>query len=671
MADRLESGNSDSTAEATAGPARRVFISYASHDAAVAQKVCSALEGAGFPCWMAPRDVVPGMLYADGIVRAINESTILVLILSESAVASAHVGKEIERASSKRHPVIALRTDTAPLTPAFEYFLSESQWIDVGADGTDGAVESLVGAVRQHLLPGAVTVPNPSLVVNAINPRATTRRRTWVIAGAVIALAVAAAYFFANKVLLHGSTGSALRVGVSRPAAAGDKSIAVLPFVDMSEKKDQAYFADGMAEEILNLLAKIPSLKVIGRTSSFQFKGQNDDLREIGTKLGVSYVLEGSVRRSADRVRVTAQLIDTRDGAHLWSETYDRPASDVLQLQDEIATTLSRSLEIGIGADSPQSKQRVKNDEAYDLYLRGRYAADRGDADGLAASAAYLRQALDADPKFVDAALALALTYGAQAATSLASSNVFEQARQAAEYALKLDPGLGLAHAMLGGIHTDYDWDWPAADREFKQAIALAPHNGLVLSLTSDLQIALGNLDVARQMVKEALAYDPLLPDAYAQLAWIELCSGRYAQAEAAARKLVEIDPSYDWGHVFIGDALIWRGDAGAALVEIKRESNPLGQALGFALAYHALGQAADSDTALTKLIAEGARNYAYEIAEVYAYRGERDEALKWLDRAYVQRDATLKWIKRDPTFVKLESDPDYKAFLRKMKFPE
>ena len=287
-----------------------------------------------------------------------------------------------------------------------------------------------------------------------------------------IGLVTVLGYVVADKFWLPKS------VTTEHPATAttttiSDKSIAVLPFVDMSEKKDQEYFADGMAEEIIDLLAKIPPIKVIGRTSSFQFKGRNEDLRTIGSKLGVAYVLEGSVRRSADRVRVTAQLVDTRDGAHIWSETYDRPASDVLQLQGEIATTLSRSLEIGIVADSLQSTRRLKNDEAYDLYLRGLYAAERGDADGLAASAAYLRQALEADPTFADAALALALTYYAQASTSLASSKVFEQARQTAITALKLNPEFGLAHAVLGGIHTDYDWDWPAADREFKQAVAL------------------------------------------------------------------------------------------------------------------------------------------------------------------------------------------------------
>jgi tetratricopeptide (TPR) repeat protein len=343
----------------------------------------------------------------------------------------------------------------------------------------------------------------------------------------------------------------------------------------------------------------------------------------------------------------------------------------VLQVQGEIATTLSRSLEIGIGADRLQSTRRLKNDEAYDLYLRGRYAAERGDTDGMTAAATYLRQALDADPTFADAALALALTYYGQANTSLASTGVFEQARQAAKSALRLDPGLGLAHAVLGGIHTDYDWNWSAADREFKQAIALAPHNGLALTIAADLPISLGHLDVARQMLKEALAYDPLSAVAYINLAWTELCSGRYAETEAAARRALEIDPSFDWGHIYVGDALLWRGDPEAAVVEMKRESDPIGQALGLALAYYALGRAADSDGALSKLTAEGAGNYAYEIAEVYAYRGERDEALKWLDRAYVQRDATLRWITRDPSFAKLESDPRYKAFVRKMNRPE
>jgi TolB-like protein len=654
--------------EDTANPAasaRDVFVSYASQDAAVANSVVERLERRGIRCWIAPRDVKPGAQYADAIVRAINEAKTLVLVLSQSAVGSSHVGREIERAASKHKQVIALKIDAAALTPALEYFLSESQWIDVAVLGMPATLSRLSESIGQASRPTSSALG--AVGSSAANPVILTGLRSGGVSKRVVVAAVAL-------------VGAAIAVGVAfrfwptkapAVAAISDKSIAVLPFADMSEKKDQEYFADGMAEEILDILVKVPSLKVIGRTSSFQFKGRNEDLRAIGTKLGVAYVLEGSVRRSADRVRVTAQLIDSRDGTHLWSETYDRPASDALLMESEIATTLSRSLEIGIGADRSQSERRLRNDVAYDLYLRGRYAAERGDADGMATGVTYLRQALDADPSFTDAAVALALTYYNQAYMSLEPSSVFELARHGAESALKLNPQLGLAHAVLGGIHTDYDWDWAAADRELKQAIVLAPHDGRVLTIAADLTVALGQLDDARKMLEQAFAYDPLLADAYLALVWIERCSGRYPESLAAASKVLEIDPASAWGHTNVGQALIFRGDPEAAITEIQRERNLAAQAYGLALAYHALGRAADSNAALKRLITGGAGNHAYEIAAVYAYRGERDEALQWLERAYVQKDSTLPWILRDPTMTKLESDPRYKAFLRKMNLLE
>jgi len=279
-------------------------------------------------------------MYADGIVHAIDESSILVLILSEHAIASAHVGREIERAVSKRHPVVALRIDAAPLTAAFEYFLNQSQWIEGG--GSDAAVTQLVGAVGQHLAPGNATSPTNANHGSADHPEVATRRRAWIIAAVVVTILLAGGYFWVDKAWhpKHDTTAST--------AAISDKSIAVLPFTDMSEKKDQEYFADGMAEETLSQLAKIPGLKVIGRTSSFQFKQKADDLRKIGTTLGVAYVLEGSVRRTGDRLRVTAQLIDTRDGARRRSDSYDRSASDALAVQDQIAAGLARALQLEV-----------------------------------------------------------------------------------------------------------------------------------------------------------------------------------------------------------------------------------------------------------------------------------------------------------------------------------
>ena len=330
---------------------------------------------------MAPRDVTPGSQYADEIVGAINDAKILVLVLSEHAVASTHVGKELERASSKRRRIIALRIDAAPLTRSFEYFLSESQWIDVAALGMPGALTKLTQAVGQGLAPSSWV--SPGLGDDASNPADRKRKPSYL----TIKRLIAAAVFVVVAAIVVGvmvrywpsKQGDAQSPPV---AAISDKSIAVLPFVDMSEKKDQEYFADGMAEEILDLLTKIPGLTVIGRTSSFQFKGKNEDLRTIGAKLNAAYVLEGSVRKSGDQVRITAQLINTRTGAHEWSETYDRPIGDVLKLQDAIAAAVVRELQLSVAPGYLNSRSALKNAEAYDLYLRGRHAADRWDQEG-------------------------------------------------------------------------------------------------------------------------------------------------------------------------------------------------------------------------------------------------------------------------------------------------
>jgi TolB-like protein/Flp pilus assembly protein TadD len=663
-----------------------VFLSYASQDAGAAQRICEALRAAGVEVWLDQSELRGGDAWDQSIREQIKACALFVPLISANAHArvEGYFRLEWKLAVDRSHlmspdqafllPVVI--DDTPQADKRIPERFRELQWTRLpGGQATPAFIER----VQRLLSPEPSRAPTlpASGAVQACDesPRASWWSRPALLVSSVVVAAVLLAYFVVDKGRSSKRpTSSTVRASAnlgSQSATLPEKSIAVLPFVDLSEKHDQEYFADGMAEEILDILAKIPSLKVIGRTSSFQFKGRNEDLRAIGTSLGAAYVLEGSVRRSADRVRVTAQLIDTRDGTHVWSGTYDRPANDALLMQGEIATSLSRSLEIGIGADRPQSERHLKNDTAYDLYLRGRYAAERGDADGFADGVTYLRQALDADPGFADAAVALALTYYDQAFESLEPSGVFESARQQATSALTLNPKLGLAHAVLGAIHNDYDWDWAAADLEFKQAIALAPHDGRVLTMAADHVVALGQLDRARQMLKQALAYDPLLADAYSELAWTEWCSGRYEESLAAARKVLEIDPTYDWGHFSVGQALLYRGDAAAAITEFKLQSNPMEQATGLALAYHALGRATDSTAELTKLISGGAGNYAYEVAEIYAYRGERDDALKWLERAYVQKDATLKWILRDPTMAKLESDPRYKAFLQKMKLAQ
>ena len=671
MADRAESENPGSPAETTTGPARLLFISYASHDAEVAQKVCSALEAAGFPCWMAPRDVKPGAQYADAIVRAINEAQAVVLVLSASAVTSSHVGREVERAASKHKPIIAFRIDAAPLAPALEYFLSESQWIDVVKLGMQTGLAKLaeaVGSAPRH--------PLDAIAPAKLVERGGGRRKLIAAAAAVVGvgMAIGLGLHFWTSI-----SGRAPAPGVASSGAResdavqiSDKSIAVLPFADMSEKKDQQYFADGMAEEILDVLAKIPRLTVISRTSSFQFKGRDVDAKMIGSTLGTRYIVEGSVRKSGVRVRITAQLIDTRDGSHRWSETYDRGIGDAFKLQDEIAASLVRALELAVGAGDMPARLSPKSAASYDLYLRGRQAFDRYDRDGFEQAADLYRQALERDPEFAPAASGLANVQLFMAQWGhLAPKVGYEGARQAAERAMKLDPHLAGPHQILAGVALQYDWDWPSARHEIDLAFALDPRDPAVWSFRGLLSLTLGHPDDATSDFNSALRLDPLSPNILFTRGWGLFWSGRLPEAEASFRKALQISPTYESAHFYLGHILVARGDLAEALAEMDRELDSESRLAGVASVQFALGHKRESDAALAQLTKLAADDWASGIAGVHAIRNEPDAAFEWLDRAYTQKDEDLYIIKGSPLFRNVARDPRYAAFLRKMKLPE
>jgi len=455
-------------------------------------------------------------------------------------------------------------------------------------------------------------------------------------------------------------------------AAVPERSIAVLSFADMSEKKDQEYFADGMADEIIDLLAKIPALKVIGRTSSFQFKGKNEDLRTIGSKLGAAYVVEGSVRKSGERVRITAQLINTRTGAHEWSETYDEDMGDVLKMQDRIATGLVRALQVTIGADDLRAQPTLKSAGAYELYLRGRHAIDRYDKGGFESAAGYFQQALEIDPNLIRAAEWLATTHEWMAEWKFVPAREgYEQARASVERALRLDPRSGVAHSLMCTIHLNQDRDWTAAAEECNRGLALEPRNSHVLGYAGQVHTVLGQWDEAARLTTASIAVDPLNSGWHDLLGYIRDRTGRLAEAEAERRKVLEITPTYVRGHLDLGLTLLAEGKLESALDSMRQETEDGGRDAGLAIVYYAMGHKADADEALARFMKKHANDGAYKIAQIYAYRGDASQAFDWLDKAYRQKDVELWFFMGNLAFKGLESDPRYKAFLETMKLPE
>ncbi|MDB6084689.1 MAG: Tetratricopeptide 2 repeat protein [Gammaproteobacteria bacterium] len=450
-----------------------------------------------------------------------------------------------------------------------------------------------------------------------------------------------------------------------------DRSIAVLPFVDMSEKQDQGYFADGMAEEVVNLLTRVPGIRVIGRTACSQFKGKSEDLRRIGSVLGAAYAVEGSVRRSGNRLRVTAQLIGTQDGSHLWSGSYDRDFDEVFKIQDQIAAGLVRALQVAVGVDLP-SRPILKNAVGYDLYLRGRHALDRLDKVGFESAAGYFEQALALDPTALRAAESLALVHIYIAEWGYVPPREgFERARTLCERVLELDPMSGMAHAQLGFISAIYDWNWAAAVGAVERALALDPRDPGILVTAGIIHLALDRLDEAAGFFNAASALDPLGAVSHGELGTIYYRSGRLAEAEAEFRRALEISPTFQWAHWSLGTVLLTAGRLDAALSQMQQSTPDCGGDAGLALVYHAMKRAAESDAALARATKADAGRWAYGIAEVHAYRGEIDQAFTWLDRAYRQKDVVLYRIKGNPLLKNLEPDARYKTFLRKMKLPE
>jgi TolB-like protein/DNA-binding winged helix-turn-helix (wHTH) protein/Flp pilus assembly protein TadD len=532
----------------------------------------------------------------------------------------------------------------------------------------ESAAEPLVAATSSAIEESA-TEENTGPARGPLEEKSSSSRyRVWMLAVLPVLAVLAAAAAIA---------GQHFRVARNRANTPSLKntSIAVLPFADMSAAKDQEYFSDGLAEQLINDLAKVSGLKVVGRSSAFQFKGKNEDLRDVGRKLGVANVLEGSVRRVGNHVRITAELIKADDGFQLWSQTYDREIKDIFAVEDEIALAATEALQLKLlgGNGQPVAPTlRSANPEAYEAYLQAEFFSGRGlNKEDLGKALAYTDTAIKLDEKYGPAWALRASVQNMMAESGLIDpAEGFREARDDAERAIVLDPTLASAHLALAGTQISCDWDWEAANTSITQAAALEPGSVEVLRIRSYRSRVLGNLDQAITLSEQAVALDPLNANSYSGLGYLLYAAGRYNEAQAALQKTLDLNPQATYFHLTRGKILIAEGKPQQALAEIEKEPSDVTKFTGQALAYYALGRKQDSNAALAALIANYDTLAADQIAQVYAYRGQSDKSFEWLERAYEQRDPGLPEIKSNPLFKNLRNDPRYTELLKKMRLP-
>ena len=451
-----------------------------------------------------------------------------------------------------------------------------------------------------------------------------------------------------------------------------EKSIAVLPLVNTSADAANDYFSDGLSEELIAVLAKIPGLKIIGRSSSFLFKGKSDDSRTIGDKLGVANLLEGSVRKQGDRVRIVAELINAADGRTLWSDTYDRELKDVFAVQSDIATAVTDQLKIKLLGAPAKSDAAPSNDNlaAYNALQQGTFYFRLITEEGMRKATEFYGEAIRLDPRYALAYANLSFAWRQLGATWLGggaeTNEAYAKARNAAQTALSLAPNLATAHEALGFVLLTPDLDFAAAEAEFRQAEKLAPADaGPKNALPFAAQ---GRLAEAENVARQALALDPLGVTRYFNLARILIAGGRYDEAEAALRKAIELQPAAARQHAYLTIIDVLRGNATAALQDAQLEPKGFWQDYALALAQQAQSDHATADAALQKLLNEDAVSGPFQIAAVYGLRKEPDKMFDWLERAYTEHDPGLTQLLATPFILNYRDDPRFAAFCQKLK---
>jgi TolB-like protein/Tfp pilus assembly protein PilF len=643
-----------------------VFLSYASQDAEVAQKICKALHAAGVEVWFDQSELRGGDAWDKKIRHEIRDCVLFIPIISHHTRErlEGYFRHEWNLAIERTHHMAENKAFLVPVvvdgTPEHDRSIPEKfrelQWTHLPAGETP---PEFVTRIRK-LLSGE-SGPVPTM---ARRPAAVTPNRSLRVVPAVLAVVLAAvvAYLLIEK---------PWTARFAPPA----HSIAVLPFVNMSGDREQEYFSDGLTEELLNSLARVDGLQVAARTSAFSFKGTNTDIGTIARKLNVGAVLEGSVRRSGNTVRITSQLINAVTGFHLWSETYDRDLGDVLKLQTEIATSVASALKVTLLGDVSAKIELggTRNPAAFDAYLRGQklYSAAHDDKGYESAINAYT-EAIGLDPNYAlaFAQRSVALTYYAGESSGPIVRESFEKAHSDALRAIELAPTLAEAHVALASY---YEWgalDFTRANEEYERARALAPGNAQVLRNYGQFAALMGRTEAGTDAARRAVVLDPLNVEAHRALGYALMAARRYEDAARAFTEALALDPE-DSASALRGRAYLGLGELDKARSTCEIKPDYLASQWCLALAYNKLGRDADAETMLAKYKAAIGDASSYQYATIYAQWGNTAKALEWLETALRVRDPGLEYVKTDFLMDPLRKEPRFQAVMRELKFPE
>jgi adenylate cyclase len=648
--------------------AAAVFLSYASEDAPAAEQICCALEAAGIEVWFDRSALRGGDAWDQMIRRQIKACALFVPIISAATHSrdEGYFRLEWKLAVDRSH---LMAGDRAFLLPVVVDATSEAdarvpdrfrdvQWTRLPGGGATAEFVARVRGLLTHAAPASARPLATEAV--AATGQVRSRSRRLVAAGACVLAVVAAAAVLREPLLVH--------LGVRAPAEGGG-SVAVLPFADMSEGHDQEYFSDGLAEELIDVLTHVPGLRVPARTSSFSFKGKAATIGEIAHALGVAHVLEGSVRKAGDRLRITAELVRADNGFHLWSQSYDRQASDVFAVQDDIARRVADELRVKLLGAQTIAVPATTSVEAHNLYLQARAVTLRDTAVELERAISLYEQALRLDTRYAPAWAWLAQAYSRSIAQgSDAGGMRYEKAITASQRAIDLDPGLAQGYLSLGTaqfMHGSY----AESSATFGKARAIAPNDPQFLYLFAHLVVATGSLSEAIALFQRGIDGDPLNPVERRYLARALYFAGRNEEAVVLMRQTIVSSPDQPGVHYELSRSLLALGRADDALAAAQAEADPSWRMIVMPLALRAVHRDKEAREALAALTAHSA-GVEFQVAEAYAYFGERDTAFAWLERARAEFDPGIEWTRSDPLFAGLVSDPRYAAYLTRIGQP-